>query len=238
MADLHSRGVETLLACWTHIARGVPAASVRRLAGVDVAVFPEGPERAIYNNAVLAQGAGGEAVDAMEAAYAAAGIEGFAAWVHESDAAMCAELSRRGYAIEETTRAMGMALDDVRVPRQELELAAPSFAEHLRVIDVPPGFLAGVDGAALHTPVVRRGGESVASGMAFDHEGDCGIFNVVTVEHARRRGLGTALTALLVHDARARGCTTATLQATPVAEGVYAAVGFQDLGRFLEHVKR
>jgi hypothetical protein len=30
-----------------------------------------------------------------------------------------------------------------------------------------------------------------------------------------------------------RGCRTASLQATPLAEGMYAAAGFRDLGRFL-----
>ena len=35
-------------------------------------------------------------------------------------------------------------------------------------------------------------------------------------------------------DAQARGCTTASLQATGMAERVYAAIGFRDLGRFLE----
>jgi hypothetical protein len=39
-----------------------------------------------------------------------------------------------------------------------------------------------------------------------------------------------------VYDARARGCRTASLQSTPMAERVYAAVGFRDLGRILEYV--
>jgi predicted GNAT family acetyltransferase len=52
----------------------------------------------------------------------------------------------------------------------------------------------------------------------------------------RRRGLGTAVTARLVEDAAARGCATATLQATETAERLYAAVGFRDLGRFVEYV--
>ena len=72
--------------------------------------------------------------------------------------------------------------------------------------------------------------------MAFDHGGDCGIYNVGTLERARRRGLGTALTALQLHDALARGCRTASLQSTQMAERVYAAVGFRDLGRILEYV--
>jgi predicted GNAT family acetyltransferase len=61
-------------------------------------------------------------------------------------------------------------------------------------------------------------------------------YNVGTVEKARRRGLGTALTAAQVYDARARGCRTASLQSTEMAERVYAAVGFRDLGRILEYV--
>jgi hypothetical protein len=48
--------------------------------------------------------------------------------------------------------------------------------------------------------------------------------------------LGTALTALLVHDAAARGIRTASLQSTPMGERLYAAVGFRDLGRILEYV--
>jgi ribosomal protein S18 acetylase RimI-like enzyme len=66
--------------------------------------------------------------------------------------------------------------------------------------------------------------------------GDCGIYNVSTMEQARRRGLGTALTALHAFDAVERGCRTASLQATAMAEGLYAAVGFRDLGRILEYV--
>jgi predicted GNAT family acetyltransferase len=72
--------------------------------------------------------------------------------------------------------------------------------------------------------------------MAFDHGSDCGIYNVGTLKRARRRGLGTALTALQAHDALTRGCWTASLQSTEMAERVYAAVGFRDLGRILEYV--
>lgn len=71
--------------------------------------------------------------------------------------------------------------------------------------------------------------------MAFDHRGDCGIYNVTTLPAARRRGLGTALTAGHVHDALERGCRTASVQSTEMAERVYEAVGFRDLGRMLEY---
>jgi hypothetical protein len=122
----------------------------------------------------------GAAIDAMETTYAEAGVGGFAAWVHERDPALRAQLERRGYMIDTSTRAMGMALDELRLPRPELELGPPDWSEYL----------------------------------------------------------GTALTAPLAHDARTRGCATASLQSTAMAEGVYAAVGFRDLGRFFEYVRR
>jgi GNAT superfamily N-acetyltransferase len=240
-ADLYGRGLATLVASWEEYARGAAGATVRRFPGVAAAVFPAGPERDVYNNAVLdralpAAGRAG-ALDAMEAAYAAAGITRFAAWTHESDLAMRSELERRGYAVEETTRAMGMALDRIRLPRADLELGPPDWAGYLRVLGVPPGLLAGADQAAFHVLVARLDGADAATAMAYDHAGDRGVYNVTTHEQARRHGLGTALTAALVHDARERGHRTASLQSTAMAERLYAAVGFRDLGRILEYAR-
>ena len=83
--------------------------------------------------------------------------------------------------------------------------------------------------------LVRSNGVLVAASIAFDHDGDCGIFNVGTLETARGRGHGTAVTAAQLRDGRARGCVTATLQSTQMAERLYARLGFQDLGRILEY---
>src|SRR4051812_45335036 len=239
--DLCRRGEATLLACWEAIADGSPGAAVIRAAGVTAAIFPREPERSIYNNAVLEHGLEGPArraaLDGMEAAYAAAGVTDFAAWVHESDAAMRADIAARGYAVAETTRAMGMALQDIRPARPDFVLAPPdwpAYVEYLERAGAPAGTLRHVDPSAFELLLVRRDGEAVATALAFDAGDDCGIYNVSTVERVRRRGLGTALTARLAHDALARGCTTATLQSTPMAERMYAALGFRDLGRILE----
>jgi len=239
-AELYLRGTETLVASWEAYARGAAGAAVQRTPGVASAVFPHEPERSVYNNALLERGLAAaeraDALDAMEAAYAAAGVTRFAAWVHESDTAMRGDLERRGYTLDMSTRAMGMALGAIRLPRSELELDSPDWIGYLRLLGLPPGFLSGVDHAAFHLVVARLDGENVATAMAFDHGSDCGIYNVTTLEHVRRRGLGTALTALQLHDALARGCQTASLQSTPMAERLYAAAGFRDLGRILEYV--
>lgn len=237
--DLYDRGANTLLASWEEYAGGARGATVERLAGVAAAVFPHGPEREVYNNSLFERGlnAAGrsDAIDAMEAAYAAGGVGRFAAWVHEDDQAMRQDLDRRGYAVVESTRAMGMELNRLRIRRPSLDLAPSDWAEYLRVGELPAGLLDGVNPEAFHVRIARLHGESVTAGISYDRDRDCGIYNVGTLVHARRQGLGTALTALLAHDARSRGCRTASLQSTPMAEHVYAALGFRDLGRFLEY---
>lgn len=60
--------------------------------------------------------------------------------------------------------------------------------------------------------------------------------HVGTHEHARRRGLATALTARLVDEAIGRGCSTATLQSTPMAERIDTSCGFRAVARILELV--
>jgi GNAT superfamily N-acetyltransferase len=241
--DLYARASATLLASWDEYAQGSAGATLERLRGVSAAVFPREPERSVYNNALLdrdlGRGERARAVDAMERTYRAAGVDRFAAWVHESDEGMRAELSSRAYRIDERTRAMGMSLDDISVTRPELELERsdwPDYLHYLEAFGVPAGLLGDADPSAFHVLSARLDGTIVASGLAFDHDGDCGVFNVGTLEASRRRGLGTALTARLVYDAAERGCSTATLQSTEMAERVYAAVGFRDLGRILEYV--
>ena len=238
--ELYHRGAATLLSSWEEYARGANGAAVQRLAGVATAIFHNEPERSIYNNALLERGltadARGEAIAAMESAYRHAGVRRFAAWVHESDQAMRSDLVDRGYRVDEVTRAMGMELDDIRVLRSQFELEHGDWSEHLRVAELPRALLTGIEPGAFHILVGSLRGERVSTGIAFDHGRDCGIYNVGTLKAARRRGLATALMTMLLHDAVSRGCRTASLQSTAMAERVYAAVGFRDLGRILEYV--
>ena len=233
----------TLIASWQRVAEGSEGASVERVQGATVGLFPAGPERGIYNNAVLERGLdeseAAEAVVAIKQLYADARVDRYAVWAHESEAAAIAELIERGFGVDTWTRAMAMPLDEIATEPPRIELGPSEWAEHLRYLQaegVPEGLLEGVDGDVFHVLVARLDGESVATAIAYDHEGDCGVYNTGTFTRARRRGLGTALTALHLHNARRRGCETASLQATEIAQGVYAGVGFRDLGRFIEYV--
>lgn len=240
--ELFARGAATLLASWEAYTRGSEGASLRRLGGVSAAVFPSHPERAVYNNALLDRGLGGAdrraALDAMRSAYDAAGVGRYAAWVHESDGRMRAELAGRGYSVAESTRAMAMSLERILPADPGVDLGRvgwDEYVEYLRIAGAPAGLLSGADPGAFHVLGARSARELVATAIAFDHRGDCGVFNMSTVETARRRGLGTALITRHLHDALGRGCSTATLQSTPIAERLYAAAGFRDLGRFVEY---
>jgi GNAT superfamily N-acetyltransferase len=237
--DLYDRGVATLLTSWEVYARGSRGAAVIRLPGAAAAVFPDEPERRLFNNAVLEREPASAdracAIAAVEETYANADVGRFAVWAHETEVATRTDLERRGYTIAESTRAMGVSLADVRVPRPEIELGPADWDEHRRTLGLPSGLLERVDRSIVHVLVARLHGQNVATAVAVDHEGDCGIYNVGTLEHARRRGLATALIALHVHEALTRGCRTASVQSTPMAESVYAAVGFRDLGRILEY---
>src|SRR5262245_47495078 len=88
--ELYRRGAETLVASWEAYARGSRGAAVVRAPGVAAAVFPLEPGRGVYNNALIDRGlpapARAAALQAMEDAYAFAGVARFAAWVHEGDA--------------------------------------------------------------------------------------------------------------------------------------------------------
>ena len=89
----------------------------------------------------------------MEGIYRSAGIGRFAAWVHESDEGMWAELSSRGYTLDESTRAMGMSLADIELAAPELEFGPADWDEHVRILGVlglPDGLLSGADPAAFH----------------------------------------------------------------------------------------
>ncbi|MEO8693555.1 MAG: GNAT family N-acetyltransferase [Acidimicrobiales bacterium] len=150
---------------------------------------------------------------------------------------MSRQLLERGYTLAESTRAMGRSLDDLTETPPAFDISVIDLHEHVRIIGVP-GLLRDVDPGAFHVVVARVANEPVATAMTFDHGADCGIFNVGTLESARRRGIATAVTNQLLQDAAARGCVTASLQATEMAEGVYAAASFRDLGRIYEYVRQ
>ncbi len=59
-----------------------------------------------------------------------------------------------------------------------------------------------------------------------------GVYFVSTTPAERRRGIGAVVTARAMAEARALGCTTAVLGSSPMGEGVYRRLGFEEVFRY------
>lgn len=69
--------------------------------------------------------------------------------------------------------------------------------------------------------------EPVGTASLLTAGGAAGIYNITTVERARGRGIGSALTACAVHVGRERGMKVATLQASTMGRPIYERLGFR-----------
>lgn len=84
--------------------------------------------------------------------------------------------------------------------------------------------------------VARLGGEPVgcAAGVALD--GVMGVYNVGTVEAARRRGVGRAVTAAVMRIGRELGCHSAILHASELGYPLYESLGFDHVTDVSQYV--
>jgi ribosomal protein S18 acetylase RimI-like enzyme len=78
--------------------------------------------------------------------------------------------------------------------------------------------------------IAYLGAEPVACAMTLVSHRVAGVFYVATVEHARRRGLGDALTRMAARAGFEMGAEIAWLGASEMGAGLYRRIGFEDLG--------
>ena len=75
-------------------------------------------------------------------------------------------------------------------------------------------------------------GERVGISTAVRTGPSGGIYSVATVERARRRGVGSAVTWAAVDAIRDWGCSAAVLQSSEMGYPVYRAMGFRQVTRY------
>jgi GNAT superfamily N-acetyltransferase len=93
-------------------------------------------------------------------------------------------------------------------------------------------------GGPIATYLGRLDGVPVATAFGCSDDGVVGIFAVGTVPAARRRGVGSAVTAQLMADARDAGARLAVLWASDIGQSVYARLGFEAIGQVRTAVGR
>jgi ribosomal protein S18 acetylase RimI-like enzyme len=89
---------------------------------------------------------------------------------------------------------------------------------------------------AFHCYLARLHGEPVATSLLFLGGGVAGIYNITTLAHARRQGIGRAITETTLHHARRMGYRFASLQATDEGLPLYQQLGFQEYCTFDTYV--
>jgi predicted GNAT family acetyltransferase len=80
------------------------------------------------------------------------------------------------------------------------------------------------------------GGDPVASGLGWRTGRTVGVYSIATVESARRRGYGAAMTERVTADGVATGCDVAALQASEIGRPIYERLGFRTVVRYAAYV--
>jgi GNAT superfamily N-acetyltransferase len=89
----------------------------------------------------------------------------------------------------------------------------------------------------LHLTLAYLDGEPVAAAQALLSHGIAGVYWVGTLEPARGRGLGEAVTRVVTNWAFDQGARAQSLQASTMGEPIYARMGYEELYRYRSYLR-
>jgi GNAT superfamily N-acetyltransferase len=116
------------------------------------------------------------------------------------------------------------------VPGAEMvEVMVAGFAMPMDLVPAFHKFLAGLDPTQMVNVVAAVDGEDVGCGTMLQTGETAGLYNIATVDKARGRGVGYAVTAALMNAGRARGATHSILHASAQGLPVYQRLGFEEV---------
>lgn len=214
--------------------------AVIKLAGIVASVAPAIGFRSLFNAAAYRSADDlGPALPRLSEAFDEAGIAAWAVWAHESDHRAAALLTEAGLRLDSSPTAMWAAIEEIEAPPGAIDAERTDDLEAFDAVlaagyDFPPGVFPYCFPRLLDEfhGYLARGpdGRPACAVATIDCGVDCGVNLVATAPWARGHGLASALMARALADARTRGCTTTTLQATAMGRGLYARLGYHDLG--------
>lgn len=243
-SELRRRAVEGIRDEVEAFGSAAPDSILVRREGLIASVVPASPQRSLFNSVFYTDPAAlaGE-IEALEGVYDSHGVRAWTVWVPDSDRETAQLLASRGHALDAEPRAMAMELADLEpgptapagIDPGPLDAATCAELNDLAYGYGTDGFRAGL--GAGETSIRWHGafedGEPVGCVGTIEIDEDCCVTGVATPPEHRGRGIASWLMQRALAEARERGLTTASLQATRAGAPLYERLGFRDLG-FIE----
>jgi ribosomal protein S18 acetylase RimI-like enzyme len=169
-------------------------------------------------------------------------VQSWCVWVQPGDDALADACAARGMSIDGTPMMMAapMAALDLAARDVPGEIGPGTWADIGPINDtaygLPEDHFAPVMGrlpaAGYKLAVACRDGAPLACAAALVHGANAHVVFVATLPDARRQGLAAECMRTVLRAAAADGATTTTLEASGAGEPIYAAMGYDSLGRY------
>lgn len=204
-------------------------------------ITPESPERSLPNAVLYDDPADVLALlPELERLYARAGVRAWTVWVQPGDAELATALERAGHAFDGQPMRMAAAIGELDLPvRADLDVVPVTDWAVVGELNDRAYGVSGLAAAfARYRADATRGwlaladGRPAASVAVLERDGDAYVLFVATDPQARGRGLCSGLMGHALRAAAERGCTTTSLEGSPMGAPVYARLGYRSLGRF------
>ena len=216
--------------------------------GILAAVIDIAPDRSIPNAVVYEDGAElREELDDLADIYADAGVRAWTVWLRPGDEQTAAALREAGHRLDGEPALMVGTLADMDLePRRELDLVrAPDWEVVGAINDAAWGsgtsftsLLAPVDPRFSDRYVALHDGRPAASVVTASADGHVMVWLVATDPAARGQGLCSELMRTALREARDAGAVTTSLEGSAMGEPVYAALGYETIGRLALYERR
>ncbi|HEX5610297.1 MAG TPA: GNAT family N-acetyltransferase [Solirubrobacterales bacterium] len=238
--ELRRRAVEGVRDEVEAFGSAAPDSKLIRHEGLIASVVPASPQRSLFNSVyyddsemLAAQ------LDSLSDAYDSRGVRAWTVWVPDEDRDSARLLAARGHALDAEPRAMAMELDHFDLDLPPPTGLAPGPVDAFTCASLndlaygygEDGFRAGLAGkTAIRWHGAFEDGEPVGCLGTIEVGEDCCITGVATPPKQRGRGIASWLLCRALAEARERGLTSASLQATRAGAPLYERLGFRDLG--------
>jgi GNAT superfamily N-acetyltransferase len=209
--------------------------------GVVASLAPAVPNASIVNSVAYRDAEALEAaLDDLAGAYGEAGVNAWTVWVPEDDGDAITLLKAAGHRLDAAPVAMMADLSALPEPDDEgldwSDRAEPRVVA--RINDNAYGVSEGMFGPAiirfgsidgLRLYEARVDGEPVSVLATYDNGDDCELYLVATLAEQRGKGLARRLVHRAMLEARDRGLTVSSLQATKLGYAVYERLGYEPI---------